>query len=97
MITNPHISREIAHEHQRDLVAQADQQRLVRQARTAAADRRQLDRAVTLTGRERLRSVWYRLRLTVAEMNYASRRMVELREPSISENSRELDLLRSAS
>ena len=30
------------------------------------------------TGRERLRFLWYRLRLTISEMNYASRRMVEL-------------------
>jgi hypothetical protein len=27
---------------------------------------------------ERLRFLWYRLRLTIAEMNYATRRMVEL-------------------
>jgi hypothetical protein len=30
------------------------------------------------TGRERLRFLWYRLRLTVAEMNYATRRLIEL-------------------
>lgn len=33
---------------------------------------------VSWTGRERLRLLWYRLRLTVSEMNYASRRTVEL-------------------
>jgi hypothetical protein len=33
---------------------------------------------VSWTGPERLRFLWYRLRLTVSEMNYASRRMVEL-------------------
>jgi hypothetical protein len=33
---------------------------------------------VAWTGRERLRFLWYRLRLTISEMNYASRRMVEL-------------------
>jgi hypothetical protein len=33
---------------------------------------------VSWTGRERLRFLWYRLRLTVSEMNYATRRMVEL-------------------
>jgi hypothetical protein len=33
---------------------------------------------ISWTGRERLRFLWYRLRLTVSEMNYASRRMVEL-------------------
>jgi hypothetical protein len=30
------------------------------------------------TRSERLRFLWYRLRLTVAEMNYATHRMVEL-------------------
>ena len=30
------------------------------------------------TFRERLRFLWYRLRLTVQEMNYAVRRMTEL-------------------
>ena len=33
---------------------------------------------VSWTCRERLRLVWYRLRLTVREMNYATRRLVEL-------------------
>jgi hypothetical protein len=30
------------------------------------------------TRRERLRILWYRLRLTVQEMNYSARRLVEL-------------------
>jgi hypothetical protein len=33
---------------------------------------------VSWTSRERFRFLWYRLRLTIAEMNYASRRMAEL-------------------
>jgi len=33
---------------------------------------------VCWTGRERLRFLWYRLRLTVSDMNYATRRMLEL-------------------
>lgn len=33
---------------------------------------------VCWTGCERLRFLWYRLRLTISEMNYASRRMAEL-------------------
>jgi len=33
---------------------------------------------VSWTGCERLRFLWYRLRLTIAEMNYASCRMAEL-------------------
>jgi hypothetical protein len=41
-------------------------------------DHRQLEKSVSWTGGERSRFLWYRLRLTVAEMNYASRRMVEL-------------------
>ena len=40
--------------------------------------RRQLEKSVSWSGRERLRCLWYRLRLTVAEMNYATRRMAEL-------------------
>jgi hypothetical protein len=39
-----------------------------------------------LSGRERLRSLWYRLRLTIAEMNYATRRIVELQTPWISDD-----------
>jgi hypothetical protein len=42
---------------------------------------RQLEKSVSWSGRERLRCLWYRLRLTVAEMNYATRRMVELQAP----------------
>jgi hypothetical protein len=38
------------------------------------------------TQRERLRFLWSRLRLTLAEMNYATRRMVELQAPWISED-----------
>ena len=44
-------------------------------------DRRHLDEMVSWTGRERLRCLWYRLRLTVAEMNYATRRVVEVQAP----------------
>jgi hypothetical protein len=46
-------------------------------------DRQQLEKTVTWTGRERLRCLWYRLRLTVAEMNYATRRTVEVQAPWI--------------
>jgi hypothetical protein len=38
---------------------------------------------ISWTGRERLRCLWYRLRLTVAEMNYATRRTVEVQAPWI--------------
>ncbi len=48
--------------------------------------RRQLEKSVSWSGRERLRCLWYRLRLTVAEMNYATRRMVELQAPWISDH-----------
>ena len=37
---------------------------------------------------ERLRFLWYRLRLTVAEMNYATRRLAELRAPWLAGHSR---------
>jgi hypothetical protein len=46
--------------------------------------RRQLEDSLSWSGRERLRCLWYRLRLTVAEMNYTTRRMVELQAPWIS-------------
>ena len=47
------------------------------------AHRRHLEKMVSWTGRERLRCLWYRLRLTVAEMNYATRRTVEVQAPWI--------------
>jgi hypothetical protein len=48
--------------------------------------RRQLERSVSWSGRERLRCLWYRLRLTIAEMNDATQRTVELQAPWISDN-----------
>jgi hypothetical protein len=48
--------------------------------------RRQLEKSVSWSGRERLWCLWYRLRLTVAEMNYATRRIVELQAPWISDD-----------
>ena len=45
--------------------------------------RRHLEKTVSWTGSERLRCLWYRLRLTVAEMNYATRRVVEIQAPWI--------------
>jgi hypothetical protein len=45
--------------------------------------RRHLEKMISWTGRERLRCLWYRLRLTVAEMNYATRRTVEVQAPWI--------------
>lgn len=50
------------------------------------AQKRHLEKTVSWTGRERLRCLWYRLRLTVAEMNYATRRTVELQAPWISDD-----------
>jgi hypothetical protein len=41
-------------------------------------EKRQLEQPVSWTGHERLRWLWYRLRLTVQEMNYAARRLLEL-------------------
>ena len=45
--------------------------------------RRYLEKTVSWTGPERLRCLWYRLRLTVAEMNYATLRTVEVQAPWI--------------
>ena len=47
---------------------------------------RQLEKSVSWSGRERFRLLWYRLRLAVAEMNDATRRMVELQAPWISDD-----------
>jgi len=35
----------------------------------------------TTAGLGRLRGAWYRIRFTVAEMNYAARRVVEVQAP----------------
>lgn len=58
------------------------------QQRPAAdvVNQRQLEKSVSWSGRERFRCLWYRLRLTVAEMNYATRRTVELQAPWISDD-----------
>jgi hypothetical protein len=45
---------------------------------TDPARMRHLEKTGGWTRRERLRILWYRLRLTVQEMNYATRRLVEL-------------------
>jgi len=42
--------------------------------------KRQLEESVSWTGRERLRCLWYRFRLTIQEMNYATRRLAELQQ-----------------
>ena len=46
-------------------------------------DRQQLEKSVSWSCSEWLRCHWYRLRLTVAEMNYATRRLVELQAPPL--------------
>lgn len=43
--------------------------------------RRQLEKSVAWSGRERLQCLWYRLRLELADINYANRRLVELQIP----------------
>ena len=43
--------------------------------------RRQLEKRVAWSGRERLQCLWYRLRLELADINYANRRRVELQIP----------------
>jgi hypothetical protein len=44
------------------------------------AQLRHLKRMGPWTRRERLRFLWYRLRLAVREMNYATRRLLELQQ-----------------
>jgi hypothetical protein len=55
---------------------------------TDLVQRRQLEKSVSWSGRERLQCLWYRLRLTIAEMNYATRRLVELQAPWITDDDR---------
>lgn len=47
-------------------------------AQVERLQRRQLEKSVDWTGRERLRLLWYRTRLEAQEINYACRRMTEL-------------------
>jgi len=51
----------------------------VKHPHTTGSQGQRLEELVSWTGRERLRFVWYRLRLTVSDMNYATRRMLEQR------------------
>jgi len=53
-------------------------QRPASPASTKRLQKRQLENSVSWTGRERLRLAWYRLRLEAQDINYASRRQVEL-------------------
>jgi hypothetical protein len=46
--------------------------------KTNLARMRQLEKTGAWTRGERLRAWWYRLRFTVQEINYASRRLFEL-------------------
>jgi hypothetical protein len=75
------------HEHPRRLPA-PDKAAMASPAPGSAdpVHRRQLEKSVSWSGRERLRCLWYRLRLTVAEMNYATRRTVELQAPWIADD-----------
>ena len=58
----------------------------MRQHTTDLARMRHLEKAGGWTRRERLRCLWYRLRLTVQEMNYATRRIAELQAPWTSDS-----------
>jgi hypothetical protein len=48
------------------------------QPHTTEQQAQRAEELVSWTCRERLRFLWYRLRLTISEMNYATRRLVEL-------------------
>jgi hypothetical protein len=56
MFTHPHLASEFARERQRDMLAQADQQRLVRQFRDLAKASRRAERAQRRTTRSLKRS-----------------------------------------
>lgn len=47
------------------------------QASAEQLRKRQLERAITWTGPERLRLLWYWLRLELQEINYAYKRLIE--------------------
>ena len=47
----------------------------------SAIRRQQLEKSVSWSGREWLRCLWYRLRLELADINYANRRLIELQIP----------------
>jgi hypothetical protein len=51
-------------------------------------DSSQDDRAAGRRRRGRLRGVWHRIRLTVQEMNYSARRVIELQAPWIVDEKR---------
>ena len=43
--------------------------------------KRQLEKSVSWSGRERLQCLWYRLRLQLADINYANKRLLEVQAP----------------
>jgi hypothetical protein len=51
MNLNPGLSAQLAHERQREMLAQASKLRLARQARSASAAAERADRAQPITGR----------------------------------------------
>jgi hypothetical protein len=48
---------------------------------TGRVHKRKLEKSVSWSGREWLRWLWYRLRFTHADIDYASRRLFELQAP----------------
>ena len=46
---------------------------------------RQLEKSVSWSGRERLHCWWYRLRLQLADINYASKRLLEVQAPWVAD------------
>jgi hypothetical protein len=73
----------IAHPLHQENQAKTPKQSTTIPAQPEHIEKRQLERSVSWSSHQRLRCVWYRLRLAVREMNYASRRMVELQAPWI--------------
>ncbi len=47
--------------------------------------KRQLEKSVSWSGRERLQCLWYRLRLQLADINYANKRLLEVQAPWIAD------------
>ena len=47
--------------------------------------KRQLEKSVSWSGRERLQCLWYRLRLQLADINYANKRLLEVQAPWVAD------------
>jgi hypothetical protein len=76
--THSKASRQSAHQTSAYVTDMTDLTVAAAPAMTDRAQKRQLERTVAWTTRERLRCLWYRLRLEISDYDYAARRVIEL-------------------